>query len=78
MSKGHDTREISELMSIANSPALKRILAEHKAYLQNVVNRFVKEKDVVEAYAVLSKMNDIDNILDLVNLKISKLDKDSG
>lgn len=75
MADKHTTQEIGELTSLLNSRAFHIVLNEHKISLQKEVNRFVKEQDMINAYASVKLLEDIDKIVLLMNNRLKELQK---
>lgn len=73
MADKHTTQEIGELTSLLNSRAFHIVLNEHKHSLQKEVNRFVKEQDMINAYASVKLLEDIDKIVLLMNNRLKEL-----
>jgi len=67
--------EIGELQSILTSRTFYDVLAEHKVSLQKEVNKFIKDKDLMSAYAALRTMEDVDRITRLMQTKLDELKK---
>ena len=77
MSKFDNHRELSELVYVSESLAFKEVLKERKEYLQGEVNKFVRGQLWTESFGALSKLDDIDKMMKMVNDKIFKLRKES-
>ena len=69
------SQELSELLSIINSPALRGLLDERKKFMQGKVNQFVREQKLMEAYGALSKLDDIDKFRDVLSKRIRTIQK---
>jgi len=67
--------ELNELTTILNSKPLRRILEEHKKFLQDKVNNCIREENLILAYANLARLDDIDRILKLIEQEITKIQK---
>lgn len=68
---------LRELKFIAQSKAFKLLLDERKEYAQKEVNRFVREKDLMGAYAALAKLDDTDKLIGLIKQKIDETQKET-
>lgn len=75
MADKHTTQEIGELTSLLHSRAFRSVLNEHKLNLQKEVNKFVKAQDIINAYAALKILEDIDKIVLLMTFKLEELQK---
>ena len=51
-----------------------KLLRQRKAEMQEIVNQKVYAKDIVEAYGALSRLKDIDKMLDQVAKKLTEID----
>jgi len=70
----YDThKELSELVSIYESGVFREFLTTRKQFLQSEVNKFVRQKDVTEAFGALSKLEDLDKIMGMLSKRISEL-----
>jgi len=65
--------DIGELTAISKSSAFRKVLENRKVYLQTQVNKFVEEQNLIEAYAALKKMQDIDKLVEIINKTIADL-----
>ena len=75
----HDThRELSELVGVNESKAYRRILEQRKAFLQNEVNKFVRQQLIIEAYAAVKRLDDIDKGMEAVNKRIFDIRKETN
>jgi len=72
----NEMEERSELLTISTSRAFQRILYTHKIFLQEEVNKFVRSQNLIEAYSVVKKMDDLDKIMTLVNQRLEDLKKE--
>lgn len=76
MSKYHDL-EIRELKNIINSRAFANLLRARKEYQQKEANRYVREQDMISAYAAVAKYDYTEKFLEIINLEIKKLEKET-
>jgi hypothetical protein len=67
---------LGELKSIANSRALRLILEERREYAQKEVNRFVKEQNLMEAFAALARLEDNQKLIEIIKQKVAKIEKE--
>jgi len=74
--RSDNVQPIMELRRIAESRALADFLYERKLAAQKEVNSFVRTKDFTEAYAAVKRLDDISKFTELLNERISKLDKE--
>lgn len=63
---------LRELKFIAQSRAFNILLNERKEFAQKEVNRFVREKDLIGAYAALAKLDDTDKMIGLIQQRINE------
>jgi len=70
-----DKSDIGDLNLFIKSPSLRRFYAERKARAQEEVNQFVREQNLMEAYAALKRMDDIDKQFKVAEQKITELQK---
>jgi predicted house-cleaning noncanonical NTP pyrophosphatase (MazG superfamily) len=68
--------ELTELVNVSESRAFQQFLDERKQRLQEEVNKFVKQQDMIEAYGALSKLNDIVKTMDMLKQRIFDLRKE--
>jgi len=69
-------REIAELTDILQSKALRQVLSDRKGYLQNEVNKYVRQQEWTEAFGALSKLDDLDKLMDIVTKRAEDLKKE--
>ena len=55
--------------------AALKVAKEHRDFLQGEVNRFVKEQNLIEAFAALARMNDADKIFRLIQARFKTVAK---
>lgn len=72
----HNDLEIRELKSIIDSRAFANLLKVRKEYQQKEANRYVREKDIVSAYAAIAKYDDIEKTIEVIKKQIVKLEKE--
>lgn len=68
--------EYSELVSLGTSSGWRKyiaILERRKEFLQKEINRFVREQKLFEAYGTLSKMDDLNKIVNSLSQKVEEL-----
>ena len=65
--------DLSELNTIVNSPALRRIIAEHQELLQEKINKFVREQNIISAYGELCKLDDSNKLIKTITQKIAQI-----
>lgn len=76
MSKFDTHRELTELVQVSESQAFKQFLDKRKEYLQNQVNKHIKQKDLTEAYGALARLDDINCMMDRLKQEIFNLRKE--
>ena len=69
----HYEQEINELNSILGSRALQNLLVGHKEHLQKEVNQAVRDNNIMKAYGNTCRLDDVEKILSLIQLRISEL-----
>lgn len=74
MRKIDSVQEIGELKSVIDSEAFRNILIKHREHLQKQVNAWVRQQNIVNAFGELSKIDDIDKIFDLIELRIKEIE----
>lgn len=68
--------QISELENVVSSKELQVVIDEHKKYLQEEVNKFVRIQEITKAYGSLCKLDDFDNIIRLAKKRLDELKKE--
>jgi len=53
-----------------------KILKDRQIYLQKEVNRFIRTQNLIEAYGMLCKLDDIDKTLQIVVQRLETLRKE--
>lgn len=76
MANSDNHREIAELTDILQSKALRQVLSDRKGYLQNEVNKYVRQQEWTEAFGALSKLDDLDKLMDIVTKRAEDLKKE--
>ena len=76
MSHKYHALEIRELKSIINSRAFHNLLKARKEHQQREANRYVREQDIVSAYAAIAKYDDIEKTIEIIKKQIVKLEKE--
>ncbi len=67
--------ELTTLVTSVNWAQYLKLLKGRKEFLQKEVNRFVRGKDLMEAFGALSKLEDIDKTIDILKKRIEELRK---
>ena len=70
--------ELGELVSISESKAYRNLIGVRKEYLQDRINHHVKNKEWYEAFGALSKLEDVDKQIDIVNNRILEIRKEKS
>jgi propanediol dehydratase large subunit len=69
-------QELTDLVNVSESRAYRQFLDNRINFLQEEVNKSVKAKDIIEAYAALGKLNDIKKHMDMLKTRIFELRKE--
>lgn len=76
MAKSDTHREVAELTSILQSKAFRQVLSDRKGYLQKEVNKYVRQQEWTEAFGALSKLDDLDKLMDILTKRTEDLKKE--
>lgn len=77
MSQYNPVNGLHELQFILSSKAFHTLLSERKQYAQEEVNRFVREQNMIEAYGALRRMEDIDQMVEIIKKRITEIEKET-
>jgi len=71
-----DITAIGELISLLHSKSFLALLEERKNFLQGEVNKFVRAKDLIEAYGALMRKEDVDKTVEMMTKRLQELQKE--
>lgn len=69
---------IGELKTLINSQVLRRILQQRKQYWQQKVNEYVRAQNLISAYGAVSRIDDIDKFVDVLQQEYEKITKEGN
>lgn len=78
MSKSDHSIEIRDLKGIVSSRAFHTALQKRKEFMQKQVNTYIRNQDLINAYAALAKYDDIDKMVDIFKKRITELEKEAN
>ena len=71
-----DINSISELTSIINSRAYRKVLDERKDYLQKEANSFIRQQKWTEAFGAVIRMDDLGQTLKMLEKELADIKKE--
>ncbi len=78
MAKSDSSMEVRDLKGIVGSRAFYNVLQRRKVFMQQQVNTFIRDQDLINAYAALAKYDDIDKMVDIFKKRIKELEKEAN
>ena len=78
MAKPDRVEDFDELEILVDSSKWRQyvsVLKKRQVYLQEEVNKWVNEKNLIEAYGALCKLKDIVKTMEMVNKRLEELAK---